>query len=130
MERVVLPALRRFRPELIVIACGLDASAMDPLGRMLATSETFRSMTRSLRLAAEELCGGRLIATHEGGYSNAYVPFCGLAVIEELAGIRTEVDDPYLQEFMAMGGQELLPHQAAAIDAAAALVAAVPAGVQ
>jgi len=128
MERVVLPALRRFRPELIVIACGLDASAMDPLGRMLATSDTFRSMTRAVRLAAEELCGGRLIATHEGGYSNAYVPFCGLAVIEELAGIRTEVSDPYLQEFMEMGGQQLLAHQAAAIDAAATLIAAVPDG--
>ena len=43
-DRVVLPALHRFRPELIVIASGLDASAMDPLGRMLCTSETYRAM--------------------------------------------------------------------------------------
>jgi hypothetical protein len=34
---------------------------------------------------------------HEGGYSEAYVPFCGLATIEELAGIRTEVTDPMLE---------------------------------
>ncbi len=43
-DRVVLPALRRFRPQMIVIASGLDASAMDPLGRMLCTSDTYRQM--------------------------------------------------------------------------------------
>lgn len=33
---------------------------------------------------------------HEGGYAEAYVPFCGLAVIEEMAGVRTAVEDPML----------------------------------
>ena len=37
---------------------------------------------------AEDVCDGRLVVEHEGGYSSAYVPFCGLAVVEELAGIR------------------------------------------
>ena len=127
-DRVVLPALQRFRPQLIVVASGLDASAMDPLGRMLCTSETYRAMAARIAAAADSLCGGRLVATHEGGYSNAYVPFCGLAVIEEFAGIRTPVVDPYLEELMHMGGQELQPHQAAVIDAAAALVRNIPQG--
>ena len=125
-ERAVIPALQRFRPELIVIASGLDASAMDPLGRMMANSETYRLMARAVKAAASELCGGRMVATHEGGYSNAYVPFCGLAVIEELAGIRTQATDPYLEELMQMAGHELLPHQASVIDAAAALAAQTP----
>ncbi len=97
-------------------------------GRMLCTSETYRAMASRIVAAAESLCAGRLVATHEGGYSNAYVPFCGLAVIEEFAGIRTGVADPYLEELMRMGGQDLQPHQAAAIDAAAALVPKVPVG--
>ena len=33
---------------------------------------------------------------HEGGYSEAYVPFCGYAIVETLAGIRTPVTDPML----------------------------------
>jgi acetoin utilization deacetylase AcuC-like enzyme len=127
-DRVVLPALQRFRPQLIVVASGLDASAMDPLGRMLCTSETYRAMAARITGAADALCSGRLVATHEGGYSNAYVPFCGLAVIEEFAGIRTPVVDPYLEELMCMGGQELQPHQATAIDAAAQLVSNIPHG--
>ncbi|HEV7613567.1 MAG TPA: class II histone deacetylase [Steroidobacteraceae bacterium] len=127
-DRVVLPALQRFGPQLIVVASGLDASAMDPLGRMLCTSETYRAMAARIAAAASSLCAGRLVATHEGGYSNAYVPFCGLAVIEEFAGVRTSVVDPYLEELMLMGGQELQPHQAAAVDAAANLVRNVPQG--
>jgi acetoin utilization deacetylase AcuC-like enzyme len=93
----VVPALERFRPELIVVACGLDANAFDPLARMLLSSESFRQMTRLLREAAEALCGGRLVLVHEGGYSEAYVPFCGHAVIEELSGRRTAVVDPLLE---------------------------------
>ena len=125
-DRVILPALHRFRPELIVVASGLDASAMDPLGRMLCTSETYRAMAARIVAAAQDLCGGRLVATHEGGYSNAYVPFCGLPILEEFSGIRTSVVDPYLDEFMHMGGQSLMPHQAAIIDAAAELVKGIP----
>jgi len=127
-DRVVLPALQRFRPQLIVVASGLDASAMDPLGRMMCTSETYRAMAANIVAAADSLCAGRLVATHEGGYSHAYVPFCGLAVIEEFSGIRTAVADPYLEELMDMGGQDLLPHQSAAIDAAAKLVGNIPEG--
>jgi hypothetical protein len=56
------------------------------------------------------------------------VPFCGLAVIEEFAGVRTPVVDPYLEELALMGGQELQPHQSAVIDAAAELVRNIPQG--
>ena len=125
-ERAVIPALARFRPDLIVIASGLDANAMDPIGRMIATSETFRLIARQVLSVATEVASGRVVATHEGGYSNAYVPFCGLAVLEEMSGLRTRAVDPYLEELMQMGGHDLLPHQAAIIDAAAALAALTP----
>lgn len=94
MDRIVRPALDRFRPEMIVVACGYDASAMDPLGRMLCTAETFRQMTRSVMQAADDLCGGRLVLVHEGGYSEAHLPFCGHAAIEELAASRIRAPDP------------------------------------
>ena len=52
---------------------------------------------------------------HEGGYAPAYAPYCGLAVLEELAGIRTEAEDPFLPIFEGYGYQELQPHQEAVI---------------
>ena len=94
-EEIVLPALRRFGPDLIIVACGLDANGFDPLARMQAGSETFRAMTAAVKSAAADLCGGRLVIVHEGGYSEAVVPFCGLAVIEALSGHRTAVIDPF-----------------------------------
>ncbi len=84
-KRLVLPALHAHKPDALIIACGFDAAALDPLGRMLATADTFRQMTRLTMQAAEALCQSRLLAVHEGGYSEVYVPFCGHAVIEELA---------------------------------------------
>src|SRR5438309_6501192 len=122
-ERVVAPAMRAFRPELILVASGLDASAMDPLASMMMTSEGYRTLTRIMLAVADEVCGGRLVACHEGGYSPAYVPYCGLAIIEELAGRRTGVDDPLLGLLAAFGGQEIQPHQEAVVQKAAKLAA-------
>ncbi len=94
MDRVVLPALERFRPEAIIVACGFDAAAVDPLGRMLCTAETFRALTGRVMQAADRLCNGRLMLVHEGGYSEVYVPFCGHAVLEELSGSAITAPDP------------------------------------
>ncbi|HSG57729.1 MAG TPA: class II histone deacetylase, partial [Paracoccaceae bacterium] len=94
MERIVLPALHAYKPDVIIVACGFDAGAFDPLARMLATAETFKAMTEQVKQAAEALCGGRLLLVHEGGYSEAYVPFCGHAVIEALSGSATTAPDP------------------------------------
>jgi acetoin utilization deacetylase AcuC-like enzyme len=90
----VLPALDRFRPEVIVVACGFDAAAVDPLGRMLCSAATFRALTARIMAAADRLCGGRLVLVHEGGYSEVYVPFCGHAVLEELSGAPVSAPDP------------------------------------
>ena len=101
MELLVLPALRAFKPDMIVVASGLDANGFDPLARMLAHSETFRAMTAMLMAAADDLCGGRIVAAHEGGYAEVIVPFLGLAVVEEMSGHRTPVIDPVLASLMA-----------------------------
>ncbi len=102
MDRIVLPALTRFRPELIVVASGLDANGFDPMARMMAHSGTYRALTARLKQAADALCGGRLVMAHEGGYSEALVPFCGQAIMETLSGEATAVVDPFLDYQIAM----------------------------
>lgn len=76
LERVVLPALHRFKPDLILVSSGFDASYMDPLAAMCLSSEAFRGIATQLREAAEALCGGRIVFAHEGGYSKDYVSKC------------------------------------------------------
>ncbi|WP_369363370.1 hypothetical protein AB5L52_09640 [Streptomyces sp. CG4] len=122
---VVVPALDRFHPELIIVASGFDAGAMDPLARQLVSSSGFRAMARHVLDAADRLCSGRVSMIHEGGYSEVYVPFCGHAVIEEMTG-RHLLEDPYLELVDGFGGQQLQPHQRAAVEQAARLAAEVP----
>ena len=124
-ERVVLPALYKFKPELIVVPSGFDASGVDPLGRMMVSADGYRRMTRLLMQAADDLCGGRLVMSHEGGYSAMYVPYCGLAVLEEMTGISTGVEDPWGRHMARWGQQALQPHQNQAITAAEKLLSRI-----
>jgi acetoin utilization deacetylase AcuC-like enzyme len=125
-DRVVVPALRVFGPDLICVASGFDANVLDPMARMMLTSSTYRAMTAALGELAGELCDGRLVMAHEGGYSAAYVPFCGLAVLEALSGLDTGVADPWEPIYGHIGGQDLQPHQADLIAQAERLLTAVP----
>jgi acetoin utilization deacetylase AcuC-like enzyme len=98
-DLLVLPALNAYKPELIIVASGLDANCLDPLARMSLHSESFRWMMAEVMTVADEHCGGKVAVVHEGGYSESYVPFCGHALIEQLAGVKTEVTDPALDFF-------------------------------
>ena len=87
--------MQRFNPDLIVVACGYDASVADPLSRMMAGSNTFRELTKRVMEDADALCGGKLAMTHEGGYSEVHVPFCGHAVLAEMSGSAITAEDPF-----------------------------------
>jgi acetoin utilization deacetylase AcuC-like enzyme len=110
-ERVILPALETYLPELIIVPCGLDAGAHDPLGRMLLNSSDFRILAELICDAAERLCQGRLTMTQEGGYADHCVPFYCLAVIEVMTGHATEVSDPYVLGHTSVHSQTLYSHQ-------------------
>jgi acetoin utilization deacetylase AcuC-like enzyme len=68
MDERVIPELRRFRPEFLLVSAGFDAHARDPLGGTNATTDCFTEMTRRVRRLAHELCGDRLVLVLEGGY--------------------------------------------------------------
>lgn len=97
VRRIVGPAIDRFRPELLIVACGYGASGVDPLARMLLHSDSYRMLTRAALELAERHCGGRLVMVHEGGASEAAVPFCGHAVVETLAGVSMGVEDSFVE---------------------------------
>jgi acetoin utilization deacetylase AcuC-like enzyme len=64
----ILPALAAFRPDLILVSCGFDAHARDPLASINLTAQDFGWATRVLMDAADRYCGGRLVSLLEGGY--------------------------------------------------------------
>jgi len=97
LAEVVLPILRRFRPELIVGACGQDASCFDPNGRQNVTMAGFRRLGATLGAAASELCGGRLVLVQEGGYARTYAAYCLHATLEGVL----ELTEPALPDPLA-----------------------------
>ena len=66
--RIVVPVLRQFEPDLMIVSAGFDAHQRDPLGGIRLTTEAFGAMTAELRGVAEECCRGRIVAAVEGGY--------------------------------------------------------------
>jgi hypothetical protein len=81
LQHYILPALRRFEPELILISAGFDGMASDPLGGQLGlVAEDYAWATRAIVRAAGELesCRGRLVSVLEGGY-DLRKETCGLS---------------------------------------------------
>ena len=64
-----VPALLAFEPEFIILSAGFDAHCDDPLGELRLTPEGFARMTRCVKEAAAQSCGGRMVSLLEGGYN-------------------------------------------------------------
>lgn len=64
----ILPALERFRPELILVSAGFDAHRRDPLAQLKLDEQDFAWVTERLTECASQFCQGRLVSTLEGGY--------------------------------------------------------------
>jgi acetoin utilization deacetylase AcuC-like enzyme len=90
-DEVIVPVLKQFKPDLLLISAGFDAHARDPLAGMRLTSEAFGAMTAELRKVAEECCRGRLVAITEGGYDLSALAQSLRAAIAALDGPRVNL---------------------------------------
>ena len=86
IQGAVLPALRRFAPDVLLLSAGFDAWRGDPLGGMEVTEEGFRRWGDWLRELVAEVCDGRVLAVLEGGYDLESLPRLVEAHLEGLAG--------------------------------------------
>jgi len=67
-ERVIVPSLMEYKPELVIVSAGFDASARDPLAEMTLSADAFGWMGRALRKVADASAEGRIAVVLEGGY--------------------------------------------------------------
>ena len=67
-ERVVLPVVESYAPDLLLVSAGFDASARDPLAQMELSSNAFGWMARELARLAARSASGRMALVLEGGY--------------------------------------------------------------
>lgn len=95
VHRVLLPAARRFQPQLILVSAGYDSHWMDPLAEMQLSIQGYTHLMASLLDLAAEVCDGRLVAVLEGGYQAQVLSHAVLSALRLLSGNRRGVSDPY-----------------------------------
>ena len=67
-ERVALPALDKFRPDVVLVSAGFDAHERDPLAQIALVEEDYAWATDRLLAVANVHAGGRIVSVLEGGY--------------------------------------------------------------
>jgi len=79
---VVIPALDRFQPQILLVSAGFDAHEQDPLGGMRLSTAGYGRIVDMLDEAAARLCGHRIAYVLEGGYHLAALRACLETVIK------------------------------------------------
>ncbi len=92
-DHIVLPALDRFQPQLLLVSAGFDAHWRDPLANLETSLTTFARLATSLKQAAESLCNGHIIFVTEGGYDLEALSFGVVNLAHILLGDDT-IRDP------------------------------------
>src|SRR5579872_3917306 len=68
-EKMLVPAAKKIKPELVLISAGFDSRLDDPLGNFLLSDADFADLTRVMLEMADQYAGGRVVSVMEGGYS-------------------------------------------------------------
>ncbi len=84
LQKKILPAMRHYKPDLLIISAGFDAHRDDPLAQMNVSTEGFREMTRLLRKEIQAISSGKILSVLEGGYHHENLAESVLAHLEAL----------------------------------------------
>ncbi len=87
-ENILIPAVDRFAPDLILISAGFDAHKDDPLAGMQVTEKGFSDMTECLVRLADKYAHGRIVSVLEGGYSLSALQRSVKAHLSALIGLK------------------------------------------
>lgn len=93
-QEIVIPALERFQPQLLLVSAGFDAHWRDPLAHLQVSLTGFVTLCRILHDAATTLCEGRMIAVTEGGYDLEVLSHGVSNLLQVLQGNPTATADP------------------------------------
>ncbi|MGH8630143.1 MAG: histone deacetylase family protein [Burkholderiales bacterium] len=87
VERVWMPALRSFEPQLIFVSAGFDAHRDDDMAMLNLTEGDYAWVTRQIRDQSLLSAQGRIVSTLEGGYELAALARSVAAHLRVLAGL-------------------------------------------
>ncbi|MGF7184059.1 acetoin utilization protein AcuC [Desulfitispora alkaliphila] len=101
-DRVVIPCIQQFRPDLIVFQAGCDAHYLDPLTHLSCTTQIYSHASRVMHKLAHQVAGGKLLVLGGGGYDIwRVVPRAWTLVWAEIAGrsYEEQVAENWIEKF-------------------------------
>jgi acetoin utilization deacetylase AcuC-like enzyme len=107
-DQIIVPVVRRFSPQLVLVSAGYDAHWSDPLAMMAVSVTGFARMTGIIKGLADELCGGRVALTLEGGYPLDALAASVKATFDVLLG-NTDIEDPLGQSQRSFKPPDISP---------------------
>lgn len=92
-DDLLYPLAQRYCPQLVLVSAGFDAHWSDPLASLQLSITGYAYLAHTLKSLADELCGGRLVFTLEGGYNLDVLGHAVLACFQVLLG-EEAIEDP------------------------------------
>jgi len=93
IDGIVIPILRQYRPQFILVSLGFDVHYADPVARLGLSMIGHVEVFSKIAGVAQDACGGRLVAVLEGGYSLAHIGKMFVADVAVLTGREYEIRD-------------------------------------
>lgn len=94
-ERLLTPAAREFKPQLIILSAGFDGHWRDPLADINLSVTGYAQLAKFVRDLADELCEGKLVCALEGGYDLEVLPHCILSTLRVISDSDAGPSDPF-----------------------------------
>jgi len=89
-ETDLVPAMERFRPQVVIVSTGFDAHADDLMADIQLSTNGYSALMEKIVDAANRLANGRLISVLEGGYALSRLPELASNHVSVLLDERTE----------------------------------------
>jgi acetoin utilization deacetylase AcuC-like enzyme len=87
VEREWLPALARFRPEMLFVSAGFDAHRDDDMASLALVEDDYAWVTRRIMEVAYTHAAGRIVSVLEGGYELDALGRSAVSHVRVLAGL-------------------------------------------
>jgi acetoin utilization deacetylase AcuC-like enzyme len=97
LDRVALPIIESYRPQLLIVSAGQDCHAGDTLSNQLVSAGGFRAMAERVAALSKQL-GIGLVLVHEGGYNVSRLPQLVRSILGGLGDFETDDRDIFVPE--------------------------------
>ncbi|MEM3699252.1 MAG: histone deacetylase [Candidatus Bathyarchaeia archaeon] len=93
LREIVVPIIREYKPQIILVSAGLDGHYTDPIGNLSLSVLCYQEIFETVVRLASEICYGKFVSVLEGGYSLKFVGKITAAAIAKMSRTFYAIND-------------------------------------